>query len=221
MNVKDFRRRNLRALARAVGGVTKIAERLEKSQSQISHLIGTNPVKNIGDKLAAHIERVFNKPYGWLDQPHNSVEEEGAIYEIGLGKRHYYQVPFISWQDAQQWFMTPGSNFNKPYSNYIITHVQVSPQAFALRVEGDSMEAAHGPSFPHGAIVVFDPEQAAINNSFVLAKQSANSQLMFKQLVIDGNRRYLKPLNARYPLIEVQVQSNICGVVRLMIMEFK
>ena len=63
MNIKDIRRKNLRKLARLVGGITDLSEHLDRSQSQISHLIGNSPIKNIGDRLASHIEKVFNKPH--------------------------------------------------------------------------------------------------------------------------------------------------------------
>lgn len=220
MNVKDIRRKNLRSLARAVGGVTELAEQLERSQSQISHLIGTNPVKNIGDRLATHVEKVFNKPHGWLDQLHSTHEDEG-IYQVNPARQPYYQVPILTWQEAQERFVQPEKVVQKNYAHHLITSSQMSPHAFALRVEGDSMETAHGPSFPHGSIIVLDPEYSATNNSFVVAKQNSSSQLVFKQLVIDGNRRYLKPLNTRYPLVEITAHAIICGVVRLMMVEFK
>jgi len=220
MNVKDIRRKNLRSLARAVGGVTELAEQLERSQSQISHLIGTNPVKNIGDRLATHVEKVFNKPHGWLDQLHSTHEDEG-VYQVNPARQPYYQVPILTWQEAQERFVQPEKITQKNYTHHLITSSQMSPHAFALKVEGDSMETAHGPSFPHGSIIVLDPEYSATNNSFVVAKQNASSQLVFKQLVIDGNRRYLKPLNTRYPLVEITAHAIICGVVRLMMIEFK
>ena len=148
MNVKDIRRQNLRALSRMSGGVSKLAERLEKSQSQISHLIGTNPVKNIGDKFAAHVERIFNKPYGWLDQMH--IGEEGVVYEMKpIASQAFYQTPLLTWPEAQQYFPDKKTVKKSP-AQYLTTHVSVGPQAFALRVEGDSMEAPHGPSFAFG-----------------------------------------------------------------------
>lgn len=67
MNVKSIRRENVRALAKSVGGISRLAIRLNKSQSQVSHLIGTSPIKNIGDKIASQIEIIFGKPAGWLD----------------------------------------------------------------------------------------------------------------------------------------------------------
>lgn len=218
MNVKDIRRQNLRALSRISGGVSKLAERLEKSQSQISHLIGTNPVKNIGDKFAAHVERVFNKPYGWLDQMH--LEEHGAIYQIPSAQQAYYQIPMLTWQEAQTYLQDKKAIKKNP-SNYLTIHTPVGPQAFALRVEGDSMEAAHGPSFPANSIIIVDPEVTPHSNSFVIAKQNGSSTLVFKQLIIDGARHYLKPLNVRYPLVDISPQTIVCGVVRLLLMEFK
>src|SRR6185312_9552035 len=136
MNVKEIRRRNLRALARLVGGVTHLAERLGKSQSQISHLIGTNPVKNIGDKLAAEVERAFEKPNGWLDHEQEGVREEDGVYQVARSAA--YRIPLISWQEVQRRFLQPApAPATAPTSSeYLLTHVKVSSQAFALRVEG-------------------------------------------------------------------------------------
>lgn len=217
MKVKEIRRQNLRFLSRTVGGVTHLAERLSRSQSQISHLIGSNPVKNIGDKLAGDVERVFDKPSGWMDHEHPSIQEEAGEYAVS-GRRTYSEVPLLTWQEAVTW------DENKPTSKpsqYIITHLKVSSHSFALRVEGDGMESTTGVSFPNRSIILVDPEERVVNGTFVVAKQSANSQLMFKQLIIDGSKRYLKPLNPRYPLVEITPQVRIAGVVRLMLMEFK
>jgi len=218
MNVKDIRRQNLRALARIVGGVSKLAERLEKSQSQISHLIGTNPVKNIGDKFAVHVERIFNKPYGWLDQMH--VGEESAVYQLSPTAQAYYQIPLLSWNEAQQ-YLRDKKVVKKSPAHYLTTHIPLGPHAFALRVEGDSMESSHGPSFPASSLIIVDPEVTPHSGSFVLSKHSGSGSLVFKQLIIDGARHYLKPLNQRYPLVDISPQTIICGVVRLMMMEFK
>lgn len=221
MHVKDIRRKNLRALARSVGGVTKLAARLGKSQSQISHLIGTNPIKKIGDKIAAHVEQVFSKPFGWLDHDHVGIEEDSATYQLNSARHAVYYVPFLSTQQISLWPNHRETPPTKEATHYIATNIKVSPQAFALRVEGDSMESQQGTSFCNGSIIVIDPELPAKNGAFVLAKQTANSPLVFKQLIIDGSRRFLKPLNHRYPVTEITAHAFICGVVRVMVMEFK
>lgn len=54
------------------------------------------------------------------------------------------------------------------------------------------------PEFLVGDIVTVDPGREAINGSYVIAKNE--EEATFKQLVIDGNNVYLKPLNTRYPI---------------------
>lgn len=219
MNVKDIRRKNLRRLARLAGGITDLSERLDRSQSQISHLIGNSPIKNIGDRLASHIERVFNKPHGWLDHEH-AVEEEDGLY--CPARNQYYQVPLLSMQEAKDRFIQLSKITSKNYANYFSTSIPLSSDAFAIRVENDCMEAAQGPSFPKNCIIVLDTNCVAYSGAFILArlKQGTGATLLFRQLVIDGNQRYLKALNREYPLTEMQADDTTCGVVRFMLMEF-
>lgn len=221
MNVKDIRRKNLRKLARSVGGITDLSERLDRSQSQISHLIGNSPIKNIGDRLASHIESVFNKPHGWLDHEH-SVEEEEGLYSCSKNNQPSYQVPLLSAQEAKDRFVQLPKLPLKVYSNYISTNIPLSSDAFAIRVENDCMETAQGPSFPKNCIIVLDTNCVPHSGAFVLArlKQGTGATLLFRQLVVDGNQRYLKALNLHYPLTEMQADDAICGVVRFMLMEF-
>lgn len=50
------------------GALTEAANRLGKSQGQVSHFGGKSPIKNIGDDIATEIEQAWGKPIGWLDQ---------------------------------------------------------------------------------------------------------------------------------------------------------
>ena len=220
MNIKEIRRRNLRLLSRAAGGVSELAEQLGRSQSQISHLIGSSSTKNVGDRLAAHIERVFHKPAGWLDQIHTMHEEE-ETYLSRPSKNAVYRIPILTWLEAQEHFINSEKTLRIRNDQYILTSMEVSPEAIVLPVEGYSMETSPGLSFPQGALVFFDPDYPASNHSFVLAKPIGSSQLIFKQLVFDGNRRYLKPLNTRYPLLEISPHAIICAVARFMIFSLK
>ncbi len=222
MNVKDIRRKNLRRLARLEGGITDLSERLDRSQSQISHLIGHSPIKNIGDRLASHIETVFNKPRGWLDREHET-EEAGGLYDPH--EKSYpsssYRVPLLSVQETKDRFVQLSKLPAKTYSTYLSTSIPLSPDAFAIRVENDCMEAAPGFSFPKNSIIVLDTDCVPHSGAFILArlKQGTGATLLFRQLVIDGSQRYLKALNLHYPLIEMQADDATCGVVRFMLME--
>jgi SOS-response transcriptional repressor LexA len=88
----------------------------------------------------------------------------------------------------------------------------MTPGAFSLRVEGDSME----PEFPRGCIIFVEPECNAQNGDYVIVCLDGTNQATFKQLVIDGGHRYLKPLNPRYPIIAAERDARICGAVREM-----
>jgi SOS-response transcriptional repressor LexA len=77
-------------------------------------------------------------------------------------------------------------------------------QAFALRVQGDSMTSPFGSEgFPDGTILIVDPSRAAQAGDYVIAKDVNTQQATFKKLTYDGGRWYLRPLNPSYPTIEI------------------
>lgn len=70
MTVTELRLINARYLSDQCGGITKFAERVSRTQGQVTHIIGKHPIKGIGHRLARHIEKSFSKPVGWLDATH-------------------------------------------------------------------------------------------------------------------------------------------------------
>lgn len=216
MNKKIIRRENMRALAKSIGGISKLALKLNKSQSQISHLIGSSPIKNIGDKVAAHTEEAFDKPKGWLDKEHYSIEDNRTVYQTGQGQSAVLcrQVPLITWQEAKEWHQMVNEYQPNHLNQMIATTAKVGPLAFALEVQSDNMESAPGISFPRKSIIVADSEQVATHNSFIVVNAGNDTQASIKQLVTDGNKRYLKPLNPRYPIVEFTVNTVVYGVIK-------
>ncbi len=214
MNVKDIRRENMRALARSIGGVSAIAQRLGKSQGQISHLIGTTPIKNIGDRIASEVEKEFKKPPGWLDKAHPEINETAAYYDV------YHTVPLIDWTLISSW--QEQTYYQKEnVIRWVGSSVRrMGEKSFAVSVRDDSMEQASGMSFPKDSIIIVDPESVAKNGRFVIACAKDGSPT-FKQLVIDGHQQYLKPLNPRYPIIELSHHYQIQGVVLQMLVLFE
>ena len=90
----------------------------------------------------------------------------------------------------------------------VATTVPVQRYTFALRVTGDSME----PEFREGMILIVEPELDPQINDYVIAKNGDGTT--FKQLIRDGGVWYLKPMNPRYPLKEIDEDTKIIGVVR-------
>lgn len=84
------------------------------------------------------------------------------------------------------------------------------PGSFAVVLENDSMEAPSGLSFPAGTVIVLDPNRQPRNGDFVLVCDTSTST-MLRRLVVDGAKRYLTPLNPRYPVLEWQESFIIAG----------
>ncbi len=80
-------------------------------------------------------------------------------------------------------------------------------EPYALRVLGDSME----PEFPDGCVVIVDPGHTPRDGSYVVVEYAGD--VFFRQLVIDGERRFLKPLNPKYGSFELTPPYTIRGGV--------
>jgi SOS-response transcriptional repressor LexA len=59
--------------------------------------------------------------------------------------------------------------------------------------------------------VIVDPDREPAPGSFVVARFDDVQEATFKQLVEDAGRRYLKPLNPRYPMIPIDGNVILCG----------
>jgi DNA polymerase V len=80
-------------------------------------------------------------------------------------------------------------------------------EPFALRVLGDSM----APEFEQGTIIIVEPAGVLEGGCFVVAQHE--DEYLFRQLIIDGDRWLLKPLNGNYPTLEIPGPQAIKGRV--------
>lgn len=80
-------------------------------------------------------------------------------------------------------------------------------EPFALMVLGDSME----PEFVERDIIVIEPEGLATDGSYVMAW--LNEEYIFRQLVKDGDKWLLHPLNPAYPDAEIAGLDAVRGVI--------
>ncbi len=82
-----------------------------------------------------------------------------------------------------------------------------SDDLIALQVLGDSME----PEFEHGCIIVIDPAGVIQNGSFVFAE--VDGEYIFRQLLVQEDRYYLKPMKSSYDTLEIANLNAIAGVI--------
>jgi len=80
-------------------------------------------------------------------------------------------------------------------------------EPYALRVVGDSME----PEFADGCVIIVDPGSVARDGAYVIVEYAGD--VFFRQLVCDGERRFLQPLNPKYGGFELRPPYAIRGGV--------
>ncbi|MDK4620948.1 LexA family protein, partial [Kingella kingae] len=112
-----------------------------------------------------------------------------------------YSVPIISWVQAGSW--QPVELFDDDDLEYIVCRTKLGKDGYALRVRGDSMQ----PEFTEGDIIVVDPHGEPRAGSFVIALH--DDETTFKQLVFDGSRPMLRPLNSNYPYLQIKENDRI------------
>lgn len=147
----------------------------------------------------------------------HTAQEPAAKYEVQPSNVESIatkkQVPLISWVRAGGWGEIDDHNPNTT-ETVPANYSQPGRYAFALSVDGDSMTTNVGLSFPHGTIIIVDPDRQPKVGDFVVAKDVATQMATFKRLSYDGGRWYLRPQNKEYPTLEIDhPEKRVIGVV--------
>ncbi|WP_301585068.1 LexA family protein [Halomonas alkaliantarctica] len=217
--IAQIRLENARKLAQKAGGTTPFAIKVDREPTQMSRVMGANPTKNIGSRLARHIEECFEKPKGWLDYDHqgDSLEQTDTSHVNVTPTAQpirYHRYPVISSVQAGKF-----AECVVPYpagmeDHHETTDYAAKGPAFWLEVAGDSMTAPAGvrPSIPEGTLVLVDTGIEAVPGKLVVAQLDESNEATFKKLIVDGGQKYLKPLNPAYPLIPINGNCRIIGI---------
>ncbi|MCO1336714.1 LexA family transcriptional regulator [Microbulbifer sp. OS29] len=212
--------------ARKIKGVTKaeLARQFGVSSQSVQGWVKTGRIKKTALlRLIAYFQGDVG-PEHWelTSYPATSPRSQADINE---GPRHYDsnvregppirgKVPLISTVQAGKWMEVIDNLQPGDAEEWRETTANVGPNAFALRVEGDSMTTLMGVSIPHGSVVIVDPDAEYINGSIVVAKLTDIQEATLKKLVIDGPNKYLKPLNPAYSPIVINGNCQIVGVAK-------
>jgi plasmid maintenance system antidote protein VapI len=97
--IERIRRRNAQSLTDRIG-TTAFADITGIGSARASHLVGRNPSRNIGHKMARRIERAFGKPEGWLDADHARSIAAAVNRLLAFDSPHDYERDTRIWQDA-------------------------------------------------------------------------------------------------------------------------
>lgn len=191
----------------------ELAEKLEKSQGAIALWLNKKREPSLDD--IANIMRFVKLDHmilnsdGMIDYPDEAIRNTKPIKNQPTYKSSY---PLISSVQAGQWAEIC-EVLNVEDATFLPTTEKASDCAFWLTVEGDSMTSSVGVSFPSGTNVLVDPAVEPENGSLVVAKLEDVNEATFKKLVIDSGQRFLKPLNERFPIMPINGNCRIVGVV--------
>lgn len=172
----------LEEMALQVGGDTGNLSRLERGMQGYSD----DMLHKIAHALGCSVADLFS-----------GAEKESNVSHVPLGTK---RIPLISCVQAGA--MTEALD---PYevgdgADWILTDLDLSSNAFALRIKGESML----PEFKEGDTVIIDPHVEPIPGDFVVAKNGENEATFKKYrprgLNEQGRQVFeLIPLNEDYP----------------------
>lgn len=216
---EQIRVQNLELLITEAGSAAKLARIVGTNSSYLSQVRNQMPTRKgtprgVGDDLAEKLELGMGKPAGWMDEPHEDLSSSSADsseMNASTGPDIRGLRPLLSWVQAGEWSEI-SEGFVPQYGVELLPcPVKSSPDSFVLRVRGSSME----PKFHEGDLIFVDPHAAAIHGKYVVVRLDDSNEATFKQLIVEGDQKYLKALNPDWPnrIIEVNAAATICGVV--------
>ncbi|EMJ6797637.1 helix-turn-helix domain-containing protein [Morganella morganii] len=198
------------------GKATEIAERLGLSPKAISKWFNAEsmPRQDAMENLA----KLLRVDVVWLQHG------KASGLDSNVSGIHPYKpspkYPVISLVQAGAWNDACEAYSLDQIDEWYESDIYVQGAAFWLRVEGDSMTSPVGISVPEGSLVLVDTGREAINGSLVIAKLTESNEATFKKLVIDGGSMMLRGLNPAWPIVPVNGNCKIIGVVVQMMMRF-
>jgi SOS-response transcriptional repressor LexA len=208
--------------------IKKLRKALNLTQKEVADRLGIKPssvtqwendITEPSGKNLLGLAGILNTP------PENligatSVREQSAVYLVDKTKINLRRIPVISSVQAGSWREAVDNFHPGDAESWQETTANVSAKAFALKVEGRSMQNPYGnPSIPNGSIVIVDPELLATNGKIVVAKLPNTDETVIKKLIIDGNNSYLESLNPDYKPILINSECIIVGVVKQVIQD--
>lgn len=183
MNIKETRRSNLQRLIQERQlSFREFAERIERSPAQVSAIAGKTPHKGLGDALARHIETTFSLPRGYLDR-----STEDAVVVSWDTRR----LPVLGIASAGRLIENIQS---VEVDEYVMAPGPTGPKAFALRIDGISME----PRFREGDKIIIDPDLDWRSGDYVFAIKKSDDTGTFKQLRAENDDFYLAATNPSF-----------------------
>ncbi|WP_058532931.1 helix-turn-helix domain-containing protein [Legionella saoudiensis] len=118
-------------------------------------------------------------------------------------------IPIIELDEAFEWSKVLSNITPTNHSDFVVIDHSTCQGKFGIRVKGESM----WPQFQINTILIISTEKMAKNRDFVIAYIKESNEVVFRQLMIDGNYKFLKAINTLFPAITFQPDDKLIGTV--------
>lgn len=184
-------------LARAVDLPAPTIHRLVTGKSTRPYATSLKP---IADFFSIEMDQLVGEKPLTTDTALNNNENN-----VKLLSQETKAISIFSWNSFTGLAPTQISELGK-----ITVGNHISEDAFALIMPDNSME----PIFSYNCILIFDPNIKYQDRSYILVK--IESKAVFRQLIDDGDHKYLKPLNPNvnsFPMRLLDSQDKILATL--------
>ncbi|ENW00181.1 LexA family transcriptional repressor [Acinetobacter bereziniae] len=222
MNISDIRRTKLLQL---------IEQKANGSQKDFAAMVGTAPAylsqiingtigqngkpASLGNPLARKIEKKLGLEDGYMDRENSDLTKEDI--NVDYSKKYSIEgrlVPVISWVAAGSISPIETVLRDTIVDEYLPPNTKCGKNGYGLKVTGNSML----PRFEPGDRIYVNPDVQAfdlITGDLVIVAYLGDTEATFKKIIIEGNQKYLEPLNPDWPekIIKLTDDSRLVGKV--------
>ncbi|MFZ2736648.1 MAG: XRE family transcriptional regulator [Burkholderiaceae bacterium] len=193
----DLAARLKQAMTVAHKNQSQLAAEIGVTTSAVSQLIG-GQAKSLRGTTATRIEAATGVSAAWLVSGKGQMMAGTSnVHPAPIGAR---KIPLISYVQAGVWTPMADSLQSGDTNDFLLTDLDLSDNAFALEIKGESML----PDFKPGDRIIVDPQVQPYPGDFVVAK-NGEDEATFKKYRPRGVSDLgvsifeLVPLNEDYP----------------------
>ncbi|MDF2690762.1 MAG: repressor protein [Gammaproteobacteria bacterium] len=187
--------------------VTELARLTEVPQPTIQRIVAgttSRPHLNTLEPIAHFFSITVNQLRG--------LESIPFLKLAGTKEPALRTVPILSWKQVSDWLELPAQDRTRFTSESMSTDAKTGERAYALMIKDASME----PVFSIGTSIIIDPDKEPKDRSYVVVKPNSYPEAILRQLIIDMNTYYIKPLSPELIAFNMQLlnkDDKICGVL--------
>lgn len=185
-----------------------LANKMGITRGAVAHYLAARRIPPLGQfkKLAA----ILKTDPAWLHYGTNVEKISPSKARDEKRELTKKPIPILSWEQVADF--VDASKTNDEIKEFVPYFFTEQPRWYALRIKGDAMVGNHI-CFREGDFIIVDPDKMPTHGNFIVSLLPRAKEVTFKQYVVDGGIRYLKPLNPQYPMVEIDASTHVCGVV--------